>query len=831
MEVHDEDKESAVDMPDSRQGNRQDAQEDTSVSDIASDIGSVATTEIHGNTAYKEPISPPTRNTTAAARFLRSRKEHRSRTKVTVVHSPKTGDKKPPAASTSPSMKGIALASESPSSSNDPSKKGFALARRNFRKRAALRNRVAGGAAAKLMLQGPSPKEEDELDEEDAHEIDKVASTDSGEVSAGSDELNQSREKAKEEFNLGSELNTRYKPPLAKKDEEKSEALSEASLPSILNRSEIFHENATSAILSLLTKRTKGGDDNASVVSSSTANMNNSSPRVVSSMPRTSAFQTPERGDVISVMSGTSPRSMVDTSFEAMPRSPNKPMLPVVVEQQIEDLKTNMLDPSKTTAELLTAIASPTDDMPMDRGYMVRRKNACGALKVLTANPANRVTLCYTVGVLPALTAVLADTGDEGLEVAFPDSLVRREYIEARKRAVASLLHLSTPKENRIPVFHSDGLLQAVTSVIADDKGESRQGCCAVLAYLAKTVENRLLLVQVPGLLDAINGVIKPKSASEAKKANARKFVWDSPTSGEGSESYFNSKSFTPTNTDNSFETGSPTDTGGTGTDGSTLDESDSDTTPVASPTSVASKVAAIYDKDPNKFLHGARQFAFATLLLALKEKDNSYQLARHKELVETLVEISYLHESPSHTLALKVIAHLTRHRGNSKLLSYKYRIVVPCLVHATNSHDLAARQHACFSLQNLSQDTSCRQEVASTKNLLEAMCSRARHAVDQEEKQAAVSCLKNLADEPSNLIPMTNTPECFATLMHVANGDQHTNEMMQYIACDALSTLSHWLRKIATSGYDVDAKKEGLPSEQGMLVPSFKVVTWSQWS
>jgi hypothetical protein len=174
----------------------------------------------------------------------------------------------------------------------------------------------------------------------------------------------------------------------------------------------------------------------------------------------------------------------------------------------------------------------------------------------------------------------------------------------------------------------------------------------------------------------------------------------------------------------------------------------------------------------------------------------------------------------------------MTRHRDNSKLITFKYRIIVPALVHATHSEDLEARKHACFALQNLTQDKSCRQEAANTKDLLSSLCARVRHSTDKDERLAAVSALKNLTDEPANLIPLTNTPECFATLMQIAHGkDEHMTEMMQYLACDAIATLSHWLRKIATSGYTLDAKKQGLPAPPGMIAPSFKVITYCQFA
>ena len=79
----------------------------------------------------------------------------------------------------------------------------------------------------------------------------------------------------------------------------------------------------------------------------------------------------------------------------------------------------------------------------------------------------------------------------------------------------------------------------------------------------------------------------------------------------------------------------------------------------------------------------------------------------------------------------------------------------------------------------------------------------------------AAISTLKNLCDEPANLIPMTNTNGCVSTLMYFAHAagreksDLVVTELMQYRACDALATLSHWLRKIATSGASLDAAQK----------------------
>jgi hypothetical protein len=153
-------------------------------------------------------------------------------------------------------------------------------------------------------------------------------------------------------------------------------------------------------------------------------------------------------------------------------------------------------------------------------------------------------------------------------------------------------------------------------------------------------------------------------------------------------------------------------------------------------------------------------------------------------------------------------------------------------MVTAMTSPSVESRTYACRALQNLSNDQSCRQDIAITKNLVESLVHRVSLSSDEDEKLAAVCTLKNLSDEPTNLIPMTNTPECFATLMQVAYGkDGNTTEMMQFQACDALATLSHFLRKIASTGSVELGPNNEMSKASELMNPTLKVVTWSQWT
>ena len=313
-----------------------------------------------------------------------------------------------------------------------------------------------------------------------------------------------------------------------------------------------------------------------------------------------------------------------------------------------------------------------------------------------------------------------------------------------------------------------------------------------ILLQLTKSKDNRYLMAQVPGFLDAVTDVIDPKVAQM---------------------SHSDKQQDENNNTQNRIveESGALTQ--------KSLSED-------------VAEASAKYDEDPNEFVHGSRQYVFALLGNLAKEKDNAYILARHGYLVDTMVAITKLQESASQEFGLKLLAHFSRHRGNSKHLVFKMKNVVPAIVFATQSENDESRKYACFALQNFSQDKPCRQELASIDDLLSAVCRRVRSARHEEEKLAALNTLKNLTDEPANLIPMTNTPECFATLMQVAHAsDESVTEKMQYIGCDALATLSHWFRSIATSGQRIGTKKRNNEhAKDELFVPTLKVVTWEPW-
>jgi hypothetical protein len=799
-------------------------------------------------------------------------------------------------------------------------------------------SRVPGGAAAKLMLLGPrsagqvhSPPEtpvslsankriaaespgansfqypiDEENDEQDPEGL-KNASMESANSAAVKEtlkEIHQMLEQGRKEFDVGTPANRRYqsiRPPTAISSfsdaatpricgnkttrdahppgpvfDNKKHNNFEPSIPESdgresstipFQRTDIFHETAAAAVAALLTPRerwTQHGDNMS--MAGSTTDVHSVTSGHLSTK---SSFQAPVSPRIAGM-------SAVHAPYESISkRDVTSPLISPEVERKLLAMPSRMHTPNKTLADLLVAIASPslsttsgnTSPAVMDLAYMVRRKNACGALQVLTAQAKNRVRIAWTVGVLPALASVLTDSGDAPLAVLFRDIRIRNEFVEARKRAISALMNLAVPKENRIPVCHTPELVPALVTVIQEDRDAAMRGGCAILASLAKSVDNRLLMVQVPGLVDALTKVLRPRPPrveSPASSPGRKSYAWssnDSRSSDEDSHSRLDaSETFTSNPSYRSKHTTASTD---------------SEKTPKVIGSQTAIELSG-YDENADEMLRGARQNAFATLSHLVKEKDNAYHLARDTPLVSTLVMISKHEESDSHTLALKLIANLTRHRLNTKLLVFKHRFVVPALVVAAEAVNDDTRLYACLALQNLAQDKSCRQELAIAKDLIAALCRRAREAPIDDERLAAVSALKNLCDEPANLIPITNTPAGISTLMHLAHGggargnyDLENNEFtltLQYRACDGLATLSHWLRKIATSGAalvdeDERLKKQqqsdhhdetkshdgssvasfahgsssgGVPGQhnqsRGLFVPSLRVISWNQF-
>jgi hypothetical protein len=742
-----------------------------------------------------------------------------------------------------------------------------------------LKERVPGGAAAKLMLLGPRGSKESE----ESEFIERISSTESSIKINPDATLAAEMERVKEEFSTGNAKLDRSKmipPSLAVIDSEPNDdkddqdgSLSLSMKPSFLNRNEIFHQSAAYAVAALLKPRQMSPVQEGVAATAAVTVPFFSSPH-----------STSARGGILK-----SSDSVTNNSLTTDPSNPNSvvsaELISAETKEKVEAMEGKMIHPTKTLTDLLTAIATPDGAIPDQLAYAVRRKNACGALLTLTTNAVNRVRICWTAGVLPALKSVLADglivNGESTSPLFMDNDRTRAEYDAARNRAISALMNLSIPVKNRIAVFHSPGLIQVILETMDQDHGVARKGCAAILASLAKSSENRLLMAQIPGLIDLARKILKPRPArvevlSTPPMKEKKSYPWsddDDASSTSSSLGEHNKIGSTDTGS-TTFDDRSPRKNKNraglsfVSTTSSFQSYDDSGETPKVEGANSPREVTG-YDETADELLQAARQNVFAMLGHLVKEKDNAYHLARHMTLVTTLVEIAHCHESPSHALAVRILANLTRHRLN-KVLAFKPKTVVPALIEATQSTNDDARLYACYALQNLSQEKSCRQELAIAEHLIEVLCDRCRNGTLDAERLAAVSTLKNLCDEPANLIPLTNTTGCVTTLMQLAHspssiistsvptlnettttgtasslpqatGQSSNNnvqqqgvvitDLMQYRACDALATLSHWLRKIATSGYSLDATQKGKVPNKGLFVPSLRELSWNEWT
>lgn len=507
----------------------------------------------------------------------------------------------------------------------------------------------------------------------------------------------------------------------------------------------------------------------------------------------------------------------------------------------------NMMEPSQQLKDLLKQI-NRERFTPIDRAYATRRKNACGALKILSAKEENKMKICWTVGVLPAIASVLSDV----CEVRDSDDAISyAANTEARNRVVATLLNLSVNKKNRMLIVNTPGVMDSMTQTILHDMGEGRQGCCTVFLYLAKTAEARMMIVKCVGVMDALANVIAmPKAKAKERKPPTPKSKMrgrliqnyksmdnevDTLRSlsdrGRNSRRYELSTDDSDSDSVSSNSSHSSTKSSGFSEDITSVTEESSiasgmianmvemtfstaDTASVANVTKTDRSAVTtieppsedIYDADPNRFLHGARLSVFACLLCLVKSKENAFIIARDAMMIETLIGVSNRHPSPSHSRAIAVLAHLTRHPQNSHQLVFKYGSLLPALQAATGSPDKEARRYAVCALQNLSIDKSCRAPVAHSPKVIWSLIERCKDTIDEEDetRTAAMATLQNLSDEPANLIQFTIVENCIGTIIRVARADSTRGEetdLLSFMAKNTLATLSHWFRKIATSG------------------------------
>jgi len=425
-------------------------------------------------------------------------------------------------------------------------------------------------------------------------------------------------------------------------------AHSDATTPSILHSGEIFHQKAAASIVSLLSPERMSGaglmapDIGSKEEDEKDVDVEGDSPQGVLDSPTKQHF----------TFDSDTPGSSRGGEWKGMTQI-NRTLFRDDLDDDVKQsmifqaFRQNMIQPSDQLTDLLSQIHRKGNSI--DRAFATRRKNACGALKILSAKDENRINLCWTVGVLPAIGSVLSD-----VNVDIHDDISLAANTEARNRIVSTLLNLSVNKKNRMLIVNTPGVLESMIQTILYDEGEGRQGCCTVLLYLAKTSETRKMIVKSAGMLECLSKVIEvpPEPVAPPKIQGKKEHVsplgqdglqrkrLDSPDDEDALEGMdtFGLKSQKKKSSSHNDSPGKYSVSESDATShGSHSDDDESQSVesneegkqleisfePESSPDDDDEKIAEDrYDADPNRFLHGARLSVFACLLCLVKSQE-----------------------------------------------------------------------------------------------------------------------------------------------------------------------------------------------------------------
>mmetsp|Transcript_21517 Transcript_21517/g.25970 ORF Transcript_21517/g.25970 Transcript_21517/m.25970 type:complete len:189 (-) Transcript_21517:51-617(-) len=178
--------------------------------------------------------------------------------------------------------------------------------------------------------------------------------------------------------------------------------------------------------------------------------------------------------------------------------------------------------------------------------------------------------------------------------------------------------------------------------------------------------------------------------------------------------------------------------------------------------------------------------------------------------MIKNLLTVCVEFTNPIHTKCIEIICNLTRFPANCYSLSHTSQLI-STLVKCARSKIPHDRMWALRSLQNISSDSSSKVALATSKTLNTVSTCSMRSNYD--EKLAAVSVLFNLSTDAGAVVPMTNTKNVVATLVHLAHKAESPSDIRQ-IACDALATIGLWLQTLAAEGkVPIGMKKVSLPS------------------
>jgi hypothetical protein len=427
--------------------------------------------------------------------------------------------------------------------------------------------------------------------------------------------------------------------------------------------------------------------------------------------------------------------------------------------------KLHLSRPSKDLKELLEAAIGSS---------IQRRSNAFGALKVLSTQKLNKMTLVRTKGFLDSIVFAINDNVS-----SFEDT---EAAVASRTRAVSVILNVAEMKDNRCHVLAHPGLANCLVKCIVEDKGEGRAIACSVLATVAKSRFCREPMATTHKLVDTLSIILKGEEPASFSN-NEQNYIQ------EEKKDYSGDDEASRTVASNSYSSGS-----------------------AASHSSVGSS-------NNSETRNRARLSACAALVHLSKECSVAQKMGTSTTLLHCVVASCNETDNPLHTKCLEVLANMSRFPHNNGVMTTYPGLVDTLIMNGNHKNDID-RLWSMRTLQNLSSDPSSK-TILATGTVLELLSVNIMRQ-KYDEQLAATAAVHNLATEPGAVVPLTNTKNVVATLVHVAHNPTSSNDV-RLMACDTLATLGLWLQTLAGAGTVP-------PGVDPVPLPTYITSGWKRW-
>jgi hypothetical protein len=398
---------------------------------------------------------------------------------------------------------------------------------------------------------------------------------------------------------------------------------------------------------------------------------------------------------------------------------------------------------------------------PLPESSTGRRVNACGALRALAKNAKNRLRLGRTKDVVPSLLSILRD---------------ETSTTEERVRCSGTLMYLTVPKQNCEHVFLADtSILLTLNEGMLDVDSRVKYNCCFILFLLTKCEDIRFEIIDDGDIINTLTTLIDVD-------INDQNINDDVSVEGSLSQRFAN----------------------------------------LGSPSGIRQQGAPENDEEA---MRGCRLSAMKIFLAISKVKYGGSKMVSNKSLMSILATLCGTMTSDENVLCMAIFTNLSRNSENTdKLLQLPN--LVNGIIRSLSSKTAECRRCATLALQNFSCHDLFRRKIGNSQDLVSGLVPQILNdsATSTEDAQlAAVHTLRNLSVDPTIVPTLMGTPGLTGALMIIALDS--SKEVAQYVACDTLAALSHWLDTIA----DICIEKNDIILN-GRPLASMRVSTWNQW-